>query len=212
MIRSLLFAFVLFSPLLSEEAQYKAKNYCYLFGMKGFSDDLLRMHFTLYEGYVKNAGYLFNQIQKVDPKSYEFGALKRRFGWEFDGMRLHELYFENLGGTGQIDLTSSLYKKIEAQFGCFSSWKEDFIGTGLIRGIGWAILYYDPISNLLVNTWINEHNVNHLVKGVPILILDVFEHAYITEYGLDKKAYIEAFFQNIDWKEVQKRYAKGILP
>lgn len=205
-----LFAFSTIS-LSSQEKQisrYTAKNYSYLFEMKGFSENLLQMHFKLYEGYVKNANDLFALLQTVDPKSYEYGALKRRFGWEFDGMRLHELYFDNLGGTGKINPKGPLFLSLVSQFGSYENWKKDFIATGTIRGIGWSVLYLDPLDGRLINTWINEHDVGHLVRGVPILIMDVFEHAYMPQFGLDKLAYIDVFFNNLDWELLESRFSE----
>ena len=198
-----------FTLLISSLTAYTAKDYSHLIGMPGFSDGLLQMHFKLYEGYVKNTNDLLAKLKSMtDPGSYEYGALKRRLGWEFDGMRLHELYFGNLGGTILLDKASPLYKAILAQFGSFEKWKRDFIATGTIRGIGWALLYLDPEQGVLTNVWINEHDTGHLAQGHPILIMDVFEHAYMPQYGLDKAKYIDAFFNNINWDAVSKRYAQ----
>jgi len=177
--------------------------------MPGFSDALLQIHFKLYEGYVKNTNELLAKLKSLnDAKefSYEYGALKRRVGWEFDGMRLHELYFGNLGGDGIPDKSAPLYAALASQFGDFDRWKRDFIATGSMRGIGWSVLYLDPIQGRLVNVWVNEHDVGHLATGSLILIMDVFEHAYMPQYGLDKAKYIEAFFNNIDWETVSNRY------
>lgn len=196
--------------LASTLSAYTAKDYSNLVGMPGFSDELLQIHFKLYEGYVKNATNLSVQLKSMNPNSYEYGALKRRFGWEFDGMRLHELYFGNLGGKKSIDSKSLLYQALSAEYGSFDQWKQDFIATGSIRGIGWALLYYDPEQSQLINVWINEHDTGHLVQGRPILIMDVFEHAYMPQYGLDKAKYIEAFFNNVNWDVVAKRYADAM--
>jgi len=190
-------------------AEYQPKDYSYLLGMPGFSDSLLKLHFQLYQGYVSNINLLQKKLS--DPtlqKSYEYGALKRRFAWEFDGMRLHEMYFDNLGG-GKIpfDPKSALALQISRDFGSFDAWKADFIATGMIRGIGWAVLYLDPISGCLFNTWINEHDLGHLAGGIPILIMDVFEHAYITQYALNRAAYMEAFFANVAWPVCAERFA-----
>lgn len=185
---------------------YTANDYSHLIGMPGFSDNLLQIHFKLYEGYVKNATDLLTRLKSMEPGTYEYGALKRRFGWEFDGMRLHELYFENLGGRSPIDKTGPLYQALVSQYGSFEKWKKDFIATGTIRGIGWALLYFDKEEGSLINVWINEHDTGHLVRGTPILIMDVFEHAYMPQYGLDKAKYIEAFFNNINWDAVSSRY------
>lgn len=187
---------------------YKAKDFSHLVGMPGFSDELLQLHFKLYQGYVTNTNALIGLIKGYvdNTQAYQYQALKRRFGWEFDGMRLHELYFGNLGGKKGVDQGSTLYKAIERNFGSFENWKKDFIATGLMRGIGWSILYFDPVSGRLFNTWINEHDVGHLATGEPILVMDVWEHAYITQYGLDRAKYIDAFFKNIDWEVVTGRF------
>ena len=185
---------------------YSVKDYTHLIEMNGFNENLIRMHLKLYEGYVKNASELLNLIRSANPKSYEYGALKRRFGWEFDGMRLHELYFDNLGGSGKANLKSPLCLALMRQFGSFEDWKRDFVATGMIRGIGWSVLYLDLIDGKLINTWINEHDVGHLVRGIPLIIMDVFEHAYMPEFGLDKMAYIEVFFKNLNWEVIETRY------
>lgn len=192
-------------------SDYAAKDYSHLLDMKPFSRSLLEMHFKLYEGYVKNANLLLAKIEQTDPASYEYGALKRRVGWEIDGIRLHELYFENLGGNGAPNLQSSLSLALIKQFGSFEKWKTDFIATGMMRGIGWSVLYYEPESGRLINQWINEHDVGHLAGGSPILIMDVFEHAYMPQFQLDKKKYIDAFFQNIDWNVAETRFKKASL-
>lgn len=190
---------------------YQAKDYSSLLGMPGFSDHLLKMHFQLYQGYVKNVNLLLGKIRDLSMQdknsSYEDGALKRRLSWELDGMRLHEFYFENLGGKENFDKASPIYQRLLKDFGSYEEWKKDFIATGMIRGIGWVILYRDPKSGRLLNLWINEHDVGHLAGGDPLLVMDVFEHAYMPEYGLDKDKYIDAFFNNINWKVVTKRYS-----
>jgi Fe-Mn family superoxide dismutase len=185
---------------------YKAKDYSSLIGMPGFSEKALTTHFKLYQGYVNNANLLLDTLKTLERKTPAYAELKRRVGWEFDGMRLHELYFENLGGKGISGTSGPLYQKIATDFGSFENWKADFIATGSMRGIGWAVLYLDPQSNRLLNTWINEHDVGHLAGGKPILIMDVFEHAYIIDYLLDRAAYINAFFKNINWEIVNQRY------
>jgi Fe-Mn family superoxide dismutase len=189
---------------------YVAKDYSNLLGMPGFSDALLQMHFKLYEGYVKNTNELLDRLKSMSQNnqaySPDYAGLKRHFGWEFDGMRLHELYFENLGGKANLSSTSALFVALSAQFGSYEQWKSDFIATGMMRGIGWVILYYDPQQKQLVNCWINEHDVGHLAKSYPILIMDVFEHAYIIQYGLDRAKYIDAFFSNIDWNAPSSRF------
>jgi Fe-Mn family superoxide dismutase len=187
---------------------YEVQNFSHLISMPGFSDDLLKMHLKLYEGYVKNSNELLMQLNSLAHKgktsSLEYGALKRRFGWEFDGMRLHELYFRNLGGDGEIPKNTALTKALIHQYGSIEEWKKEFVATGLMRGIGWVILYRD--QEALINAWINEHDEGHLVRATPLLIMDVFEHAYMPQFGLDRAAYIDRFFANLNWKVVEERF------
>lgn len=193
-------------------AEYQAKDFSHLFGMDGFSKHLLSQHFTLYQGYVKNTNTLNTKLDEMmksgNDRTPDYAGLKRMYGWEFDGMRLHEYYFENLGGTGLLDPKSDLHKALVKQFGSYEKWMKDFVATGLIRGIGWAILYEDGHTGKLTNTWVNEHNLGHLAGAIPLLVMDVWEHAYITEYGLDRGKYIDAFFKNINWDVVSDRFNK----
>ncbi len=215
--RLLFIFFSLFSCqlLAADPAPFKVKNYAHLQGMEGFGDHLLQIHFKLYEGYVNQTNQLLSLLkdysyegQKPDP---QYGALKRRFNWEYDGMRLHEYYFENLGGKGVLAPKSPLYQKMAQDFGSYEAWKKDFIATGMMRGIGWSILYYDQKANRLFNVWVNEHDLGHLAGGTPLLIMDVFEHAYMPQYGLKKEDYISAFFKNINWEAVVKRFSSCSL-
>jgi Fe-Mn family superoxide dismutase len=188
---------------------YQSKDYTKLLGMEGFSETLLKNHFTLYQGYVTNTNRLIallNQMLRDGmTNTPEYAELKRRFGWEFNGMRLHEFYFENLGGKGNLDRTGKLLRKISEDFGSADAWEKDFRAVGAIRGIGWAILYQDPVTGRLLNFWINEHDAGHPAGGAPILVLDVFEHAFMIDYGLRRSDYIGAFFRNIDWKAAEGR-------
>ena len=183
---------------------YEPKNFENLFGMPGFSDEMLTNHFILYQGYVKNvnkiAETLSQMLREEKTASPEYAELKRRFGWEFSGMRLHEYYFETIAKeNSDLNGDSELYRKISEDFGSYQNWEKDFKAVGVMRGIGWAILYHDKIADRLFNVWINEHELGHLVGGNPILVLDVFEHAYITDYGLKRADYIETFFKSINW-------------
>lgn len=192
-------------------AKYQVRNFDNLIGnVAGLDDSLLKMHFKLYEGYVNNTNTILEKLQMLtatgQSRTPEFAALKRILGWEFDGMLLHELYFENLGGNQPLDSKDPLYQKMQQDFGSYDQWKQDFIATGLIRGIGWVVAYIDPKNGRLLNEWINEHDLGHLAGGTPILIMDVFEHAYITQFALDRNKYIEVFFNNINWPKVSGRY------
>jgi Fe-Mn family superoxide dismutase len=196
------------APAAAGTAPYAAKDFSKLKGMPGFSDKALDLHFTLYQGYVKNTNELLETLSKIAPNTPAYAEIKRRFGWEFNGMRLHELYFGNLGGDGKLDPNSKLAKRLAEQFGSLENWQADFKATGAMRGIGWVVLYEDPSNGRLINTWINEHDVGHLSGGRPLLIMDIFEHAFIPDYGLKRAEYIEAFFKNIDWPAVEGRLGK----
>lgn len=190
---------------------YEPQKYDSLLGTAGFSDQLLKNHFTLYEGYVANtnkvAGILHDMAVAGKTGVPEYAELKRRFGWEFNGMRLHELYFGNMANGGKkLASDASLAKKIIEDFGSLENWEADFKSTGTMRGIGWVILSYDKIGDRLFNTWINEHDMGHLAGAAPILVLDVFEHAYMIDYGLKKADYITAFTNAIDWQEAAGRF------
>ena len=171
---------------------YSAKDYSNLIRIDGFSETLLKNHSTLYQGYVTNTNKLsdllatITMLKEGKTGTPEYSELKRRFGFEFNGMRLHEYYFENLGGETNINRSVNLAQKITNTWGSYEAWEQDFRATGAIRGIGWVILYQDIMADQLFNQWINEHEVDHLAGGKPILVMDVFEHAFITDYGLKR--------------------------
>jgi superoxide dismutase, Fe-Mn family len=189
---------------------YEIKNFDHLLGTQGFSDQLLQNHFTLYQGYVKNTNTTLEKLASLRAEDKvgtpEYAELKRRFGWEFNGMRLHELYFGNMVKDGSpLSPDSTLAARIAQDFDSWEQWERDFKATGAIRGIGWAVLVHDATSDTLMNVWVNEHDVGHLAGCTPILIMDVFEHAFMLDYGLKRANYIEAFFQSIDWNAVGHR-------
>jgi Fe-Mn family superoxide dismutase len=188
---------------------YTAKDYSKLIGMEGFSETLLKNHFTLYQGYVTNTNKVLDSLSTMLKEgktgTTEFAELKRRLGWEFNGMRLHEYYFENLGGKGEINKEGKLAKKLAETFGSYEDWEKDFKAVGTMRGIGWAVLYQDITNGKLINFWINEHDVSHPAGCNPVLIMDVFEHAFMIDYGLKRVDYIEAFFKNINWNAAGAR-------
>ncbi len=190
---------------------YTPKNYDRLLGTPGLSDQLLKNHFTLYQGYVTNFNKLNDILVGLEKEGKfatpEYAELNRRFGWEFNGMRLHELYFENLAPKSGSAASGQgvLAKKINAEFGSVEAFEKDFRAMGAMRGIGWVILYHDKQADRLFNVWINEHDVGHFAGCVPLLVMDVFEHAFMLDYGLKRADYIEAFFKAIDWSVVEKR-------
>ena len=188
---------------------YTAKDFSSLIGMDGFSETLLKNHFTLYQGYVTNTNKVWEILQDMlkagKTATPEYAELKRRFGFEFNGMRLHEYYFENLGGKKSLNKDGKLAKLLPGGFGSYEDWEKDFRATGAMRGIGWAILYQDNTNGWLFNQWINEHEVGHPAGCQPLLVMDVFEHAFMLDYGLKRADYIDSFFKNINWDAVEAR-------
>jgi len=186
---------------------YEAKNFDHLLGLAGFSEALLKDHFALYQGYVTNVNKLGDKAGTIEIGSPEYAELKRRFGWEWNGMKLHELYFGNIAkDAAPLSQESALAKKISERFGSFENFEKDFRATAAMRGIGWVILYYDKTEGRMFTVWVNEHDVGHLSGLTPILVMDVFEHAYIRDYGIKRADYINAFWNAIDWNAAEKRF------
>ena len=189
---------------------YQPKNFDQLLPLPGFSGTMLKNHFTLYQGYVMNANkinsLLDEMLQAGKTDTPEYAELTRRFGWEFNGMRLHEYYFDNMTKEpAALDMSSPLAQKIASEFGSHENWEKDFRAVGAMRGIGWAVLAHDARSGRLFNIWINEHDAGHLAGTSPLLVMDVFEHAYMLDYGIRRADYISAFFRAINWPEVASR-------
>ena len=188
---------------------YQAQDFRGLLGLPGFSDSLLTNHFALYEGYVKNANVFEEKIAALQAAGQmatpEYAELKRRFGWEWNGMRWHEYYFANLSKDQKLVEGSALHQMAAGQFGSAAAWERDFRATGAMRGIGWTALVYDFTSKQLMNVWIGEHDEGLLVGAFILLVMDVFEHAFMLDYGIKRADYIEAFFKAIDWDRVNNR-------
>lgn len=187
---------------------YEAKNFERLLGTEGFSDVLLRNHFALYEGYVSNTNKVSELLKSTETGTPAYNEIKRRFGWEWNGMRFHELYFGNMiMGGSTLDKKNILAKKIEEDFGSLENWEKDFRATGTIRGIGWVVLARDTETGRLFNVWVNEHDGGCLAGATIILVMDVFEHAFTLDYGIKRADYIYAFWKAIDWSVVSSRFA-----
>jgi len=188
---------------------YTAKDFKHLLGLTGFSDTMLNNHFTLYQGYVKNTNLLMEKLDSLESGTAEYYELKRRLGWEFDGMRMHDLYFGNMNKEAQqFSPESVMGKKIITTWGNFESWRESFSKLGAIRGIGWVVLLQDNVSGELFHAWIGDHHEGHIVDTTVLLVMDCWEHAYITDYGIKRADYITAFIPTIDWGVVEKRLAR----
>jgi len=193
------------------QASYKARKF-QLSGLEGISDETLKMHFGLYEGYVKNTNLLMEEIFEITRRKQPSGLdpayaeLTRRLGFEFGGMVLHEYYFENLAPKGKGSPSSEFKQLIENCFEGFDNWRSAFGAVGEMRGVGWAILYQDPVTQRLSNHWIALHQDGVPSGFKPILVMDVWEHAFLLDYKpAERSKYIEAFFANVNWEAVHRR-------
>lgn len=194
--------------------EYKAKQWAHS-GLTGISDNTLAIHFKLYEGYVTNTNVLNQRIAEILAKGPVspadmpgYSELKRRYGFEYNGMVLHEYYFDNLkaGGSPAPAADSKFAQAAAASYGSFDAWKADFVSVGKMRGVGWAVCYQDPKSGRLSNHWITLHEEGNVAGYTPVLIMDVWEHAFLLDYKpVDRPKYIEAFFANVDWSVVEGR-------
>ncbi len=186
--------------------------------LKGISVKNVEEHLKLYAGYVKNANLVLEKIEELKKDSdistlkgqenaYLLGELSRRFSFEYNGMRNHEAYFRQFeGGTKVLSTSSPLKKAIEKEWDSFDGWLQSFKSLAMTRGIGWAILSYDPRDDHLLMSWIDEQHLGQLNGCDIILALDMWEHAYITDYQPSgKKQYVEDFFSNLNWEIVEKR-------
>jgi Fe-Mn family superoxide dismutase len=195
---------------------YQAKQFN-LSGLNGISDQTLEMHFKLYEGYVKETNNLTEKISEIlkdgqvdHEEMPAYSEITRRLGFEYNGMVLHEYYFGNMKavGAGDPDRSAAFYKAAESSFGSYDLWKADFMSIGKMRGVGWAICYEDPTNGNLSNHWITLHEIGNVAGFNPVLVMDVWEHAFLLDYKpAERPKYIEAFFSNIDWDAVENRLA-----
>ncbi len=183
--------------------------------LKGISPKNIEEHLKLYAGYVKNTNSILEKIpeykgyEKEDTFApYVVSELYRRFSFEYNGMRNHEIYFESLSdGTHPLNNESRLKNGITEEWGSFENWLEAFKALAMTRGVGWAMLYYDKSENRLLNSWVDEQHLGQLQNCTPILALDMWEHAYVYDYPTsEKKKYIEAFFENLNWEKVEKNF------
>jgi Fe-Mn family superoxide dismutase len=182
-------------------------------GLVGISEDQIAQHWHLYEGYVSQLNTLRQELQVLRREGKNGSALyadrRRRFGFEYNGMVLHELYFGNLKAKApEPAATGALKKVLTGQFGAFETFKEDFVAAGMTRSVGWAILALDPATGNLNTQFIELHEDGHIAGFVPILVMDVWEHAYMVDYGASGRAdYIKAFFSNVNWPVVEQRFS-----
>lgn len=185
---------------------YSQKDFTHLLGMFGFSDIMLTNHFTLYGGYVKHANILIEKLDTVEKGGYEYGELKRRLGWEVNGITLHELYFENMTKEGEKKQMGEKTKALLIEnYGSVDEWTASIKRNGMIRGIGWVVLVQDIHTGKVFHSWIGEHNVGSVIDAQILLVMDCWEHAYMTDYGIKRAEYVNNFVDSINWEVVEAR-------
>jgi len=182
--------------------------------LKGISAKNIEEHLKLYGGYVKNTNFILEKIEELrkdEANAYLLTELQRRFAFEFGGMRNHEYYFSSLSnGSAPLPENSELKKAIVKDFGSFENWLTVFKGLAMTKGVGWAMLSCDKKTGQLLNHWVDEQHIGHLVSTSPILALDMWEHAYVYDYPTsEKKKYIEAYFENLNWEAVEKNFIEA---
>ncbi len=183
--------------------------------LKGISTKAIEEHLKLYAGYVKHSNLILEKIDEyakdAEKHAYALGEIQRRFAFEFDGMRNHEYYFQSLEqGPSLLTPSSKLAKAIAEEFGSWDAWLNRFKAIALTRGIGWAILYYDPETKTLVNTWSDEQHLGHLTGLRWICGIDMWEHSFVIDYlPSGKKQYVEDFFANINWSVIEKNFTEA---
>lgn len=184
---------------------YKGNDYSTL-SESIFPKSLIENHLKLYSGYVKNTNNLMEVLKKGDEsEKVVFAEARRRFGWEWNGMRLHEFYFDAISKLEMKPPEGGAFvDAINKEFSSFNDWKREFVGLGKMRGIGWVALYHDPVTGKLINVWINEHDQGHLASCDLILIMDIFEHAWMCG-GLTKDEYLDMFMSSVNWDVVENR-------
>lgn len=181
--------------------------------LKGISKKNIEEHLKLYAGYVKNANLILEKLTELkeepEKNAYAISEIQRRFSFEYNGIRNHEIYFNSFSGGSKDISIGRLKEKIDNDFDSFEKWLTYFKSLALTRGIGWAMLYYDRKDDRLLNAWIDEQHIGQLQDCAPILALDMWEHAFILDYQPSgKKDYIEDFFANLNWEIIENNFIK----
>lgn len=183
--------------------------------LPGLSEKQIKVHIGLYEGYVKHVNILREQIADLtalDKEKYAYAITetRRRLGFEFNGMRMHEYYFTQFeGGAQALTADSALARALCEKYGSVENFITHFTQVGMSRGIGWSVLYADPVAGTVHTAWVSDHELGQL-GGLPIILaMDMWEHAFMVDYiPAEKKNYIEAFLKNVNWSVVDERFAK----
>ncbi|MDQ5948976.1 MAG: superoxide dismutase, Fe-Mn family [Patescibacteria group bacterium] len=183
--------------------------------LKGLSTKTIEEHLKLYAGYVKHSNLIMQKIDELrqdsEKNAYALGEVQRRFGFEYNGMRNHEVYFDSLSdGAQPISESGSLYTQIENDFGSFQNWLTQFKSIAMTRGIGWAMLYWDRKDKRLLNTWVDEQHMGQLQDCSLILGLDMWEHSFVADYQPSgKKQYVEDYFANLNWNNTERNFQES---
>ncbi|MFA5791947.1 MAG: Fe-Mn family superoxide dismutase [Candidatus Paceibacterota bacterium] len=184
--------------------------------LKGISEKNIEEHLKLYAGYVNQTNLVLSKIEELSIDAEKnmglLSGLQKRLGFEYNGMRNHEIYFNSLSlGAHILPNESKLKNKIMEDFGSFDKWLQYFKGVATTRGIGWAMLYFDRKENRLLTTWVDEQHLGQLQDCTLILALDMWEHAFVVDYQPSgKKQYIEDFFENLNWEVVEDNFKKAL--
>ncbi len=180
--------------------------------LKGISKQTIEEHLKLYQGYVNNANLIGVKLGEMwmedkDKNQYAMSELSRRFSFEYNGMRNHEVYFDSLSGGATSIKDGALKSAIEENYGSFDTFIQIFKALAMTRGIGWAMLWYDKKQNSLINSWVDEQHLGQLQDCRLVLALDMWEHSFVADYKPSgKKQYIEDFFENLNWDKVEKNF------
>jgi Fe-Mn family superoxide dismutase len=183
--------------------------------LKGISQKTIDEHLKLYSGYVKNANSVIEKISEMskdaEKNMYLIGELFRRFSFEYNGMRNHEVYFDSLSdGPKPLNPESDLMKKIVETCGTLEILLFGLRNIALTRGIGWAVIWYDKKDDRILANWVDEQHLGQLNGCEMILALDMWEHSYVADYQPSgKKAYIEDFISNLNWEKIEQNFSNA---
>lgn len=180
--------------------------------LQGLSKDQIAVHLALYEGYVKHTNLILDTIKKLrdedaEGNAFQINELRRRLGFEFDGMRMHEYYFEQFEeGAKVASPEGNLRTLADAKYGNWDGFIAHLKEVAGTRGIGWTVVYFDATAGTLHTAWVDDHQLGQL-SGLPIILaMDMWEHAYMVDYKpSEKKSYVDAFLQNVNWTVADRR-------
>lgn len=199
------------SPLL-KPAKLQPRNFDHIVDLPGFNQDMMRVHLELYSGYIDATNALMETLSNGRVPASAARELQRRLGWEYNGVRLHEAFFGALSADPAPGPNGNVAPVIERSYGDIDTWWTSFSDIAKSRGSGWAVLTYDPDTDSVLNTWIDEHDVGILAGTVPLFVVDLFEHAYLRQFRTDRTSYLEAVRASLDWHVVDQRLIRARAP